>query len=156
MATQPTTAPAPAQTATLYMAIKGAALAIEFYQEAFGATERYRLTEPSGKIGHAEIMIGNSVLMLADEYPDFGALSPVTLGGSPIRMHLNVPDADAFVQRALDAGATLLRPVADQSHGERGGLIADQFGYSWFVGTPIEEVTPEEMQRRFTAALGGG
>ena len=147
-----TTRPGP-QTATPYLALRGAARAIEFYRQAFGAAELYRLTEPTGKIGHAEIVIGNSVLMLSDEYPDFGALSPQTLGGSPIRIHLTVADADRVVQQAVSAGATLLRPVADQGHGERGGLVADPFGYSWFIATPIEEVSPEEMQRRFTAAF---
>jgi PhnB protein len=151
----PRATPAPAPTVSIHLAFRDAARAIEFYTRAFGAVERYRLTEPGGKIGHAEIAIGTSVLMLSDEYPDFGALSAQTLGGSPIRMHLTVPDADATVRQAVAAGATLLRPVANQGHGERAGLVADPFGYGWFVATPVDPVTPEEMQRRFTAALGG-
>lgn len=147
--------PPSAPVATPYLAIRGAAQAIDFYCRAFGAVEKGRLTEPGGKIGHAEIAIGSSPIMISDEYPDFGAVGPLTLGGSPIRIHLTVPNVDAFVARAVAAGATVLRPVADQFHGERGGLIADPFGYSWFVATPTEDVSMAEMQRRFTAEMSG-
>lgn len=145
--------PADSPALTPYLAFKNSARAIEFYVRAFGAVERYRLTEPGGKVGHAEIRIGDSNLMLADEYPDFGHLSAQTLGGSPITLHLYVEDVDAVVSRAVDAGATLLRPVKDEFHGNRGGVVADPFGYHWMVTTQIEEVSPEEMQRRFAAAF---
>jgi PhnB protein len=139
---------------TPYMGFKDAPGAIAFYVRAFGAKELYRLTEPSGKIGHAEIAIGTATLMLADEYPDFGALSAQTLGGCPIALHLYVADVDAFVERALKAGATLLRPIEDFFYGDRGGQIADPFGYKWMISTRKENVTPEEMQRRWSATFG--
>lgn len=143
------------QTATAYLAVRNASRAIEFYKQAFGAREVFRLTEPSGKIGHAEIEIGTSRLMLSDEYPDFGALSPQALGGSPIKIHLEVEDVDAVVRRAVEAGATVLRPVKNEFYGERVGMVADPFGFAWFIATAIEDVAPEEMQRRFDAALAG-
>ncbi len=138
-------------TPTAHIVVKGAARAIEFYAAAFGAKEMFRLTDPTGSIGHAEISIGNSSLMLADEHPSFGALSPVTVGGCSVKFHLAVDDADTAVERALRAGATLVRPVQDQFYGERSGMVADPFGYSWFLAAPIETVSPEEMQRRFAA-----
>jgi PhnB protein len=141
---------------SLCLAIRGAADAIDFYRRAFGAVEKGRLVEPSGKIGHAEITIGRTTLMLSDEYPDFGAVSPVTLGGSPIRIHLAVPDVDGFVARSVAAGATILRPIADQDYGDRSALIADPFGFSWFVATPIKRVSFAEMQKQFTAGMSGG
>lgn len=146
----------PRQTATVYLVVKGASGAIEFYQRAFGANELFRLTEPGGKVGHAELRIGNSTFMLADEYPDFGALSPTTIGGSPAKMHLYVDNADAAVKRAVDAGATLLRPVTDEFYGDRGGMVADPFGFSWFLAQHVEDVAPKEMQRRFEVALKEG
>ncbi len=147
--------PPVATVATPYLAIRGAAAAIDFYQRAFGAVEKGRLCEPSGKIGHAEIAIGDSPIMLSDEYPDFGAVSPMTLGGSPVRIHLSVADVDAFVARAVAAGATILRPITDQDYGERNCLIADPFGYSWFVATPVRTVSFAEMQRQFSAGMTG-
>jgi PhnB protein len=138
---------------TPYLVFKDAARAIEFYKNAFGAKEAFRLSEPSGKIGHAEITVGNSRIMLADEYPDFGALSPQTIGGSPVRIHLYVEDSDKIFKQAVKAGGTILRPVADQFYGDRSGMIADPFGYSWNIATHKEDVSPEEMQRRWTAAL---
>lgn len=145
--------PAGYHTLTPYLGFKSASRAIEFYIRAFGAVENFRLTEPGGKIGHAEIRIGDSYLMLADEYPDFGHLSAQTLGGSPVKLHMYVEDVDALVRRAVDAGATLLRPVKDEFHGNRGGVLADPFGYHWMVTTQIEELSPQEMQRRFAAAF---
>ncbi len=136
-----------------YLAVRGAARAIEFYKKVFGATEAYRLTDPSGRIGHAEINIGQSKIMLSDEWPDFGALSPETIGGSPVSFHLDVPNVDEMVQRAVDAGAILLRPVADEFFGERRGMVTDPFGFSWHISTAKEEVSPEEMQRRWNEAL---
>jgi PhnB protein len=141
------------QTVTPYLCVKGAAKALEFYGRAFKAMEIYRLAEPDGKIGHAEFEIGNSRLMISDEYPDFGALSPQTVGGSPIKIHLRVDDVDGFVTAAVAAGATMLRPPKDQFFGERNSMIADPFGHSWFVSTQIEDVSPAEMQRRWAAAF---
>ena len=147
--------PAGTQTVTPHLTVQDAAAALDFYRRAFGAEELFRLVEPGGRVGHAEIRIGNSTVMLCDEYPDFGALSPPTIGGSPVKLHLYVPDVDAFVAGAVAAGATLLRPVADQFYGDRTGMIADPFGHCWHIGTPREPVTPAEMQRRWTEALKG-
>jgi PhnB protein len=136
-----------------YMGFKDASRAIEFYVKAFGATERYRLTEPSGRIGHAEIAIGEAVLMMSDEYPDFGAISAQTLGGCPIALHIFVADADAFVARAVGAGATVLRSVKDEFYGDRSGQIADPFGYKWMISTRKETISPQEMQKRWSAMM---
>ena len=139
---------------TPYLIVGDAAAAIAFYIKAFGAEESFRLTDPhSGKIGHADLKVGDAGFMLADEHPDFGALSPATIGGTPVKLHLSVADADATVALAERAGATVLRPVQDQFHGERSGLIVDPFGHQWFIGTPIAEVTPEEMQARYDEAV---
>jgi PhnB protein len=148
--------PEGSQVVTAYLIVKGAARALDFYSKAFGATEMYRLVEPGGRIGHSEFRIGGSTLMLADESPGFGALAPPSLGGTPVKMHLRVADVDAFMRRAVAAGATELRAAKDQFHGERSGMLADPFGHQWFVGTQIEEVSPEEMQRKFTAAMTAG
>ena len=137
------------RSVSLYMCIAGASAALDFYRDAFGAKELSRLVEPDGKIGHAEIEIGNIVLMIADEYPDYGVLSPKTIGGSPVRIHLYVPDVDAFAERAINAGATLVRPIQDQFYGDRSGQIADPFGYTWIVATHQKDVPPEEMQKEF-------
>lgn len=135
---------------TPYLIVKDAAAAIAFYSEAYGAEEQYRLTDPeTGKIGHADMKIGEGGFMLADEHPDFGALSPATIGGTPVKLHLEVADADAVVARAERAGATVLRPVQEQMHGERSGMIADPFGHMWFIGTQVRDVPPEEMQARY-------
>ena len=136
-------------TATPFLAYQNANAAIEFYKKAFGAIERMRLTEPSGKIGHAELAIGDSIIRLSDEYPDFGVVSAQTLGGSPVRMNLHVPDVDALAKQALAAGAKLERPVADQFYGYRAGVFSDPFGYTWILSTHIEDVSTEELQRRF-------
>lgn len=140
---------------TPYLCVKDAARAIGFYTKAFGATELFRLAEPSGKVGHAEIKIGDAQLMLSDEYPDFGALSPLSVGGCPIVLHLYVDDVDSFVDRAVKAGATLLRPVKDEFYGDRTGQIADPFGYKWMVATQKESVTPQQMQERWSKMLAG-
>ena len=139
---------------TPYLIVRDAEAAIAFYKDAFGAEEQFRLTDPhSGKVGHADLRIGDAGFMLADEHPDFGALSPATIGGTAVKLHLAVADADATVASAERAGATVLRPVQDQMYGERSGLIVDPFGHQWFVGTPIAEVTPEEMQARYDDAV---
>ena len=143
------------QTISPYLIVRDAVAALDFYKRAFGGEELMRLTDPAGKIGHAEIRIGNSTIMLADEHPEFGALSPASLGGSPVKLHLNVTDADAAAERAVEAGATLLRPVQDQFHGNRAGMVVDPFGHSWFVSAELEQVSTEEMQRRYEQLLAG-
>lgn len=143
----------PRQSVTAHLIARDAAHAIDFYTRAFGARELYRLVEPSGKIGHAELLVGSSRIMICDEYPGFGALSPSTIGGSPIKLLLYVDDADAVMRQAIAAGATELRAVKTQFYGDRSGMVLDPFGFSWSIATPVEDVSPEEMQRRFSAAL---
>jgi PhnB protein len=139
---------------TPYLILNKAAEAIAFYKAALGASEVMRLDDPSGKIHHAEIQIGDSRIMLADEHPELQALSPKTIGGSPVTMHLYVEDADASVERALSAGAKLIRPVADQFYGDRVGGIEDPFGYRWFIATHKEDLTMDEIRRRAAAQRG--
>jgi len=143
----------PVPRATPYLCCKDAARAIEFYKKAFGATEAMRLSEPGGRIGHAEIRIGDAPIMLSDEYPEMDVRSPQSLGGSPVLIHLYVDDVDALASRAVAAGAKLLRPVADQFYGDRSGRLADPFGHVWTVSTHIEDVTPAEVERRFEAFM---
>lgn len=140
---------------TPYLVVKDAAAALDFYTRAFGAEEQLRLTDPAGRIGHAHMAIGDSAFMLADEHPEFGALGPISLGGSAVSLHLEVADADAAAARAVDAGATVLRPVEDQFHGNRSGMVADPFGHKWFLSQQTEAVGPEEMQRRYDRLLAG-
>jgi PhnB protein len=137
--------------ATPYLCVNDASAALEFYKKAFGATEVYRLTEPSGKIGHAEIRIGRAVIMLADEYPELGHRGPQSLGGTPVKIHLYVEDADAVISRAYDAGAKILQPAKDEFYGDRNGKLEDPFGHIWFIATRNEDVAPEEIQKRFAA-----
>lgn len=151
MASKAVTAPQARQTATAFLIMNDAARAIEFYKRAFGAVETMRLTGPGDKIGHAEIRIGNSTIMLADEFPDYGALSAQTIGGSPVKIHLQVDDVDAMAARALAAGAKVLRPVQDQFYGERSGQFTDPFGYTWMISTQTEQLTAEEIESRFAA-----
>jgi PhnB protein len=141
------------QSVTAHLIARDAASAIAFYTRALGARELYRLVEPGGKVGHAELMVGTSRIMICDEYPDFGALSAPTIGGSPIKLLIYVDDADAVMRQAIAAGATELRAVKNQFHGDRSGMILDPFGFIWSIATPIEDVSPDEMQRRFTEAL---
>jgi PhnB protein len=138
---------------TPYMCIKGAAKAIDFYKRAFSATERMRITQPDGRVGHAELQIGDSVIMLSDEFREMGVRSPETMGGSPISVHLYVEDADATFAQAVAAGATVKRPIADQFYGDRLGGILDPFGYTWWISTHKEDVSVEEVEKR--AALAG-
>jgi PhnB protein len=138
-----------------YIIVRDAASALDFYARAFGAEEKFRLTDPAGPIGHAEIAIGDAIVMLADEHPEWGAVGPVSLGGTPVSLHLSVADADASADRAVAAGATLLRPVEDQFHGNRSGMIADPFGHKWMISQQTETVGPEEMQRRYERLLAG-
>ena len=147
---------AASQTLRAHATVHDAKAALAFYAKAFGAVEQFRLVEPSGRVGHAEIKIGDSVLMLNDEYPDFGAKSPASVGGSPVAFRIEVPDADAAVGRAVKAGATVVRPVQDEFYGDRMGMVACPFGYRWSLATPKEEVSPAEMQKRWTKMLAGG
>lgn len=142
-------------TVTPYLIIRNAAAALDFYKQAFGADEVMRVTAPNGKVGHAEIRIGDSAIMLSDEYPDMDARSPETIGGSPVMLHLYVENVDALVKRAVDAGATLKQPVADQFYGDRGGKIVDPFGHGWWIATHVEDVPPEEMEKRAAKAMAG-
>jgi PhnB protein len=143
------------RTVTPYLAVKGAVKALEFYKQAFGATETYKLMMPDGRVGHAEIRLGDSLIMLSDEFPEFGGKAPDTLGGTPVNLHLYVEDVDAFVKRALDAGATERKPVTDQFYGDRSGQLEDPFGHLWWVATHKEDVPPDEMQQRVEAMFAG-
>jgi PhnB protein len=139
-----------------HMTVHDAKAAIDFYVKAFGAVEQFRLVEPSGKVGHAEIKIGDSLLMLNDEYPDFGARCPAAIGGSPVAFRIEVADADAAVERAVEAGATMVRPVQDEFYGDRMGMVACPFGYRWSLAQPKQVVTPEEMQKNWIKLLESG
>jgi PhnB protein len=145
--------PAGFHAVTPYLMIKGAADAIEFYKKVFGATEVMRLVGPDGKIAHAEIKIGDSLIMLADESLQMGNRSPETLGGTPAYIALYLADVDAVAQKAVAAGAKLLIPVADQFYGDRTGRLVDPFGHIWLISTHTEDVSPEEMQQRFDAMV---
>jgi len=151
MATQRTTTAIP--SVTPYLMVNGAARAIEFYKKAFGATEVMRLTDPAGRIAHAQVKIGAAPIMLAEETLEWGNKSPQTLGGSPVILDLYVADVDAVVERAVAAGAKLVFPVADQFYGYRSGRISDPFGHVWIVSTQKEDLTTEEMQKRFDAMM---
>jgi PhnB protein len=136
-------------TATPYLCIDGAARAIDFYKKAFGATEVMRMDVPEGKgkVGHAEISIGDSRIMISDEFPDMGWRAPKA-GGSPVMIHLYVDDVDDTARKAKAAGAKELEPVVDQFYGDRGGKFSDPFGHLWFIATHKEDLTPEEMAKR--------
>jgi PhnB protein len=140
-------------TATPYLIVSGAAEAIEFYKKAFGATELFRMTGPNGKIGHAEIRIGNSPIMLADEFPEMGAKSAKSLGGSPMFLMLYVENVDALSAQATAAGAKVVRPVQNQFYGDRSGTFADPFGFLWTISTHVEDVPPDEMKQRSEDAM---
>jgi PhnB protein len=135
---------------TPYLVIKGAAQAIEYYKKAFGATEVMRMNGPDGKVGHAELQIGDSRFMLADENPSMGQgyTSAATIGASPVSLYLYCPDVDNVVQRAVAAGGKILKPVQDQFYGDRSGFIQDPFGHLWGIATHVEDVSPEEMKER--------
>jgi len=129
--------------------------AIEFYKQAFGATEEFRLAEPSGRVGHAELKFGDRTIMVSDAYPDFGIHGPQEGVPTGFAIHLHVADVDAMTQQAVDAGATLIMEPTDQLQGERASRLRDPFGHEWLLGSQIEEVSREEMQRRFAAMFGG-
>ena len=133
-----------------YLRVHDTAQAIDFYTRAFGAKELFRLTEPGGRIGHAEITLGPVTLMLSDEYPEFDIRGPRSIGGTSVTLHIHATDVDALFERAVSAGATPLRPPQDQFYGERSGTVRDPFGHEWLLGGHLEDLTPEEMQRRYT------
>jgi PhnB protein len=138
-------------TVTPYLIVKGAAQALDFYQRAFGAQESVRMPGPEGKIMHAEIQIGDSKIMLADEFPQMGAVSPQTIGGTPVGICLYVDNVDALHSQAVAAGAKVERPLQNQFYGDRSATLVDPFGHKWTIATHVEDVSPEEMQRRMTA-----
>ena len=137
-----------------YLHVRGAGEAIEFYRQVFGATERLRMPGPGGTVGHAELELGDSLLMLSDEYPDMGVRGPRTVGGTPVTLMVYVEDVDAVVEQAVEAGATVVRPLQDAFYGDRTALLEDPFGHQWSVATHIEDVPADEMARRAAAAAG--
>jgi PhnB protein len=143
-------------TVTPYLIVNGGAKAIEFYKRALGATEKLRLEGPDGKIGHAEIEIGDSVVMLADEFPEMGAKSPQSIGGTPVGICLYVENVDARFEQAVKAGAKIERPLQDQFYGDRSGTVIDPFGHKWTIATHIEDVSEEELSRRMAAVKPPG
>jgi PhnB protein len=134
-----------------YLCVRGGAAAIDFYIRVFGAQELMRLSYPDGRIAHAELKLGPATLMLVDEHPEYGIRSPLAFGGTGMTIHLHVDDVDALTARALEAGATVLRPPTDEGHGERQARLRDPFGHEWLLGHQIEAVSSEEIQRRFAA-----
>ena len=148
MTQSPNSVPPGYHTVTPYLLIKGAGKAIEFYKKAFCATEVFRLPGPNESIGHAEIKVGDSRIMLADEYPEMGFVGPQTLNGSSVYIHLYVEDVDAVFDRAIHAGAKTLRPVEDQFYGDRSGSLVDPFGHVWYIATHKEDVGSEELESR--------
>ena len=137
---------------TPYLCTKGAARAIEFYKRAFSAVERMRITQPDGRVGHAELQIGDSIIMLADEFPEMDARSPQSLGGSPVSIHLYVEDVDVVFKQAVAAGAEIKRPIADQFYGDRLGGIEDPFGHTWWISTHKEDLSSDEIAQRAAAS----
>jgi PhnB protein len=138
-------------TITPYLSIKGAAGAIDFYKKAFGATEVMRLAQPDGRVGHAELQLGDSRIMLADEFPEMDFRSPPSIGGTPVQLHMYVANVDAVVSRAVAAGAKLVRPVQDQFYGDRMGTVADPYGHVWHVSTHKEDLSIDELRKRAAA-----
>ncbi|KAB2910642.1 MAG: VOC family protein [Kofleriaceae bacterium] len=139
-----------------YLRVKNAPAAIDYYQRAFGAVEKFRLVEPSGRVGHAELLLGPATLMLSEEYPELGINGPETIGQTSVTIHLHVDDCDAMLARAVEHGGVLVRPPTDAFHGERGGTVRDPFGHEWNIGHSIEDVAPDEMQRRYTKLMTKG
>jgi PhnB protein len=143
-------------TVTPYLYVKGAANAIDFYKKAFGAEEIMRFPAPDGRIAHAEIRIGDSTMMLADEHPEMNAIGPQTRGGTTVGFAIYVPDVDQRVARAVAEGAKIVRPVQNQFYGDRSGTLADPFGHTWTIATHVEEVPPAEMERRMKSMTKEG
>lgn len=150
--------PEGASRATPYLSVSNASAMIDFYKKAFGASETIRLRQPDGRIGHAEITIGGASIMLADEFPEMGFLSPKSIGcsRSPVGIHLYVEDVDAVHKRAVQTGATSIKEPTDEFFGERNAHVKDPSGHLWFLSSRIEEVSPDEMQRRFDALMKQG
>ena len=146
--------PAGYHSVTPSLIVRDAPKAIAFYQRAFGAENLGAMAGPDGRVMHAEIRIGDSIVMLSDEFPEFGVKSPRTLGGTPVTIHLYVEDVDDTFRRALDAGAKELRAVEDKFYGDRGGEFEDPFGHRWSVASHVEDVAPEEMERRMAEMAG--
>lgn len=142
-------------TVTAYLAVRGAAKAIDFYRSVFGAEETMRLDGPGGTVAHAEIRIGDTLFMLSDENPDWGNASPIALGGSPVHFMIYTEDCDALVAKAVAAGAKELRPLADQFYGDRTGTVIDPFGFQWTIATHVEDVSVEEVKVRMAKMMGG-
>src|SRR5208337_2287281 len=138
---------------TPYLVIKGAAKAIEYYKNVFGATEIHRMASPDGRVGHAELQIGTSRIMLADENPQMGARSAESIGASPVSLYVYLPDCDKVVEKAVAEGAKILKPVQDQFYGDRSGFLQDPFGHFWGIATHIEEVSPQEMKERMKKVM---
>jgi len=135
-------------TVTPYLIIKGAAKAIDYYKNVFGATVVVRMDGPDGRVGHAELKIGDSIIMLADENPEMGAIGATTIGNSPVSLYVYLPDVDRVVEKAKAEGATILKPVQDQFYGDRSGFLQDPFGHRWGIATHVEEVSPQELKER--------
>ena len=140
-------------TATPYLIVRDGSAAIDYYKRAFGATELFRMAGPDGKLGHAEIQIGNSRIMMADEHPAMGARSPQSLGGTPVSILLYVEGVDKRFQQALAAGGKAVRPLKDQFYGDRSGTLEDPFGHVWTIATHMEDLSPEEMNKRMEAMM---
>lgn len=141
---------------TPYLIVDGAGAAIDFYCSVLGATERVRMPAPDGRIGHAELQLGNSMIMLADENAQMDVRGPRAIGGTPVSLHVYVEDSDAVFERAVQAGAKALRAVEDRFYGDRSGQFEDPFGHRWDVSTHVEDVPPEEMSKRAAAAMAAG
>lgn len=140
---------------TPYLCVDGAAAAIDFYTKVLGAAEKVRMAAPGGKIGHAELALGDSIVMLADEHPDVGFLGPKSVGGTPVTISVYVENVDEVFERAVAEGASAERPTEDQFYGDRTGQFQDPFGHRWHVATHVEDVPPEEMEKRAAAAMAG-
>ena len=138
-----------------YLHVDGASDAIDFYTKIFGAQERMRMPAPEGRVGHAEIAIGDAVIMLADEFPDMGIRGPKSIGGTPVTIHLYVEDVDAVFNAAIEAGATERQALEDKFYGDRGGTIEDPWGHQWSLASHVEDVPPEEMEQRMKEAMPG-
>ena len=138
---------------TPYLFVRSAASAIDFYKSVFAAAEIMRMAGPNGKIMHAELKIGDSIVMLADENPQTGVMSPQTIGGFSVGLHVYIENVDAVIKKAVESGAKLLRPIKNQFYGDRSGSLLDPFGHMWSIATHVEDVSPEEMRKRMTAAM---
>jgi PhnB protein len=141
---------------TPYLCVDGAAAAIDFYTKVLGAAEKVRMAAPGGKIGHAELALGDSILMLADEHPEVGFLGPKSVGGTPVTISVYVENVDEVFERAVAQGASAERPIEDQFYGDRTGQFQDPFGHRWHVATHVEDVPPEEMEKRAADAMAAG